>query len=836
MNHDARFLVDGPIGLAALARAPGRVLLAVAAIALGVAMGYAIHLLNRAAIDEFDRGLRVVSGAADAMVRGAGSGFAADVYARVARHPDVRVASPVFEFRTQFAGLRDAVTVLGIDALRAGMLAPALLAETADGLDLLREDAVFLAAAVAAATRTIVGDVITVPTAAGEARLRVAGLLGPQGPSGLVVVMDIAGAHRLAGVTDRITRIDVRWREGVDPGTARGRLLAALPPGLAIESADETSAANAQMSRAYRVNLTVLALVALFTGGMLVFSVTTLTTAHRRTGFAILRMLGVTRRQLAAALLAESLAIGAAGAATGIMLGAIVASIILGTVGGDLGAGYFRHAQAALSLAPGTALAFAACGMLAAVAGSLIPVLDAVRDSPSEALRAAARPEIGARGLDRPRLAIAFVLAGLALAATPPLEGLPLGGYAAIACLLLGVITALPRLCRSIGRTLAPRAEGANLDAALAVLRLARAPAAAAIMLAALVSAVSLTVSMVIMVSSFRASVDEWLVRLLPADLYLRTAGEAALFSVDDQARIAAIDGVARAEFLRQDTIAIDPTLPRVTLIARDVTPQTIGERLPLIESVPVPPGALPAWVSEVAAGLHGWRPGDRIELALGEGRHPAIVAGVWRDYGRTNGAIVIERARYMAVTGDARASDAGLWYVGPGDAERVSDALAPWQGRIERFTAGDVRRVSLAIFDRTFAVTYGLEVVSIVIGLAGLSAGFGASVAARRREFGVLRHLGATRRRIRALLATEGAVVAATGVVIGVVTGWLVSFVLIHVVNRQSFHWSMDLHFPAGPIALFGAVVVALAAVVAAASGRRAMQGDAVAAVREDW
>ncbi|HYT86287.1 MAG TPA: ABC transporter permease, partial [Burkholderiales bacterium] len=130
----------------------------------------------------------------------------------------------------------------------------------------------------------------------------------------------------------------------------------------------------------------------------------------------------------------------------------------------------------------------------------------------------------------------------------------------------------------------------------------------------------------------------------------------------------------------------------------------------------------------------------------------------------------------------------------------------------------------------------YALEAVAVIIGLLGLSSGFGALALARRREFGMLRHLGMTRRQIGAMLAAQGLLVSAIGLGVGLALGLLISLVLIHVVNRQSFHWSMDLHLPWQLLAGFVAVMLALATLTAVASGRQAMGGDVVGAVKEDW
>jgi putative ABC transport system permease protein len=117
-----------------------------------------------------------------------------------------------------------------------------------------------------------------------------------------------------------------------------------------------------------------------------------------------------------------------------------------------------------------------------------------------------------------------------------------------------------------------------------------------------------------------------------------------------------------------------------------------------------------------------------------------------------------------------------------------------------------------------------------------GVSASFSAQALARRREFGVLRHIGMTRRQVGAMLACEGAVVGSLGVAAGLAFGWLISLILVHVINRQSFHWSMDMTLPWRDLAVLGAALIAAATVTAVLSGRRAMSGEVTRAVREDW
>jgi putative ABC transport system permease protein len=244
-------------------------------------------------------------------------------------------------------------------------------------------------------------------------------------------------------------------------------------------------------------------------------------------------------------------------------------------------------------------------------------------------------------------------------------------------------------------------------------------------------------------------------------------------------------------------------------------------------------------WVSEAVSDVYGVTVGSQIDVPLAGRSHRFTVAGVWRDFSRPRGTLAIERARYIALTGDTSATNGALWLQPGAPLGEVRERLVrelPGGEQLDIGTAGEIRRASLQTFDRTFAVTYALEVAALVIGLAGLSSSFAGRVLARRREFGVLRHIGMTRGEIRRMLASEGALVSGIGLVAGVAVGAVISLVLVHVVNPQSFHWGMDLAVPWAALAAFVAIVLALSVLTAIVAGRQATGGEVVRAVREDW
>ncbi len=599
------------------------------------------------------------------------------------------------------------------------------------------------------------------------------------------------------------------------------------------------------MSRAYRVNLNVLALVALFTGAFLVFSSQAQAVIRRRSQLALLRVLGMQRRQLLLQLLAEGALLGAAGSLLGLIAGYAAAAAALHFFGGDLGGGYFPGVQPSVQFSPGAALLFFLLGTGVAVLGSAAPAWEAARAQPAQALKPGSEESALSR-LAAPWPALACLLLGALFTRLPPLDGLPVFGYLAVALLLVGGIALMPRVAALLFGWLAAAVEniGAGAPAALALARLANAPNQASIALGGVLSSFSLMVAMAIMVASFRISVDDWLVRVLPADLYAQTAaaGNSAGFAPDEQAAIAAMPGVARSDFLRMTQLQLDSGRPAVALIARTIDLHDPGKALALVgDSLPpqdIPAGVVPVWVSEAMLDLYGHRPGSRIRLPLGGHLRECIVAGVWRDYVRQFGAIQMRAEDYRRLSGDLLADNAGMWLQAGSTPETVIAALRrlPFGAALEFSQPGEIRAASLKIFDRSFAVTYLLEAVAVLIGLFGVATTFSAQTIARAREFGMLRHIGVTRRQILGILAIEGCLLTGIGIAAGFALGFAISLILVHVVNPQSFHWSMQLHLPWGLLAGVATVLLVSATLTAVAAGRHAVSGSAVRAVREDW
>ncbi|WP_324750828.1 FtsX-like permease family protein [Sphingomonas sp. LY54] len=818
---------------------PIRFVLAVLAIAIGVALAFAVHVINRSAAEAFGAAVRSVSGGADLQVRSVASGgFDERVYPRLFRVDGVADASPVVQLDARIGEAR--VTLLGLDVLRALQVTPALVPAYKGGAAVdsaFDQGMIHLSAEGRRRTGLAPGDRATVRVGRREHVFTVGGDLPGVAAGQAVAVVDIAAAQWRFGRLGRIERVDLRLRQGAGIGRVRAAVENVLPGGTRLTDPEGESRRGDSLSRAYRVNLDMLALVALITGGFLVYSAQSLSVTRRLRQLALLRTLGLEKRDLVRHLVGEGAVLGITGAMIGLILGYGLAALVLRFVGADLGGGYFDNATPDLLFSPLAALLFFLFGVTTALAGSLAPALQAGRIVPAEALKDAGDP-VDPRRRPAWRPALLLILAGTGAALLPAVNRLPLFGYIAVGLVLAGGVAAMPWLARTLLALLA-RIDTRRPWFDLALRRLLGAPSQAATALGGIVASTALMIAMAVMVTSFRGAVDDWLDAFLSADLYVGAAASEPLFDADAQRRLAGTPGVESIAFSKTVPLALDPELPSLALIVRPVG--GAGYALPLIERARETGPGLALWLSEPAARIYRLRPGDRLTLPFGPSGTPGHVAGIWRDYARQQGAVVIDERDYVALTGDRDRSEAAVDLAPGATAEsvrseilrRLPDSLA---GRVQVLEPKALRAEALRLFDRSFAITYGLEAIAILIGLAGVAATISAQAMARIKEFGMLRHVGMAPRQIVAMLAGEGALLGLIGAAAGIALGLGISQILIHVINPQSFNWTMTTRIPWTLLASVGLALVATSAGTAVLAGRRAVSRDAVRAVSEDW
>ena len=868
---------------------PWRSLTAIFAITLGVALALAVHLINASALAEFGQAMRTAQAQADLVLTPRHGALPETLMARLVQHPDVQVANPVLEATASMAhgaGPAHTVRVLGVDSLAVAQVAPELLlrrspsaSDTADAtdatdttnatqdngrgwLDWFASDAVYLnagARTVLALPPNATHVTLNKPTGGAPVALRIAGSVAA--PGAPLAVMDIAAAQQVLGRPGQLTRIDIKLHRTLAPDKAMRAF--DLPNSVLLSRPDDASARTAQLSRAYRVNLSVMALVALFTGAFLVYSVLALSVAQRAPQLALLGVLGFSPPERLRLVLIESALLGMVGSALGLALGTALAWSAMRVLGGDLGGGYFSAQVPPLQWSWGAALVYGGLGVLAAVLGGWLPARTAATLPPAQTLK-------GAGVADAKPLPIGVGLGLLAfaglLAMAPSVAGVPVAAYASVGVLLLGGMALLPHGVAVVYNRLAPWVSHMALPL-LAVERARRLRALAAVAVSGVVAALALATALTVMVASFRQSMLTWLDAMLPADAYLRMPQDpnsAGLAALPEQLlpTLRALPAVARISIQRSESWVMDPRTPAVAVIWRELYPQdatrnpSATANLPLTATAsPVPAGARAVYVSEQVRDQMGLRQGQAwpaLSQHLGaKPNTPFVVAGIYRDYARPSGSVTLDWSELRVRVPQPTPTEAAIWLsplVAPaaglaqiqaaiGAFDSMPDsasarALAP----PEVHSTQSLRSRSMQIFDRSFAVTYWLQAIAIGIGLFGVSASFSAQALARRKEFGLLVHLGLTRGQIRQLVAFEGMAWCTIGALAGMGLGLGAALVLIRVVNPQSFHWSMDAHIPWLRLAALGAAVIVAGTVTAYATARRIAAQDAVRAVKEDW
>jgi putative ABC transport system permease protein len=799
-------------------------LLALSGVALGVAAVLSIQLLNQSALGAFSGTVRAVSGEADLSVLGWAGGLDEGLFPEVLGVQGVAAAVPLWRAPVAIAGTGELLDLVGADTLAAVRL-PWRLGEGGVAAALGSAGWVAVTPELAAERGWAPGTRLEVSLGSRRASLVIGALVDFRRVAPLasrrLAVMDLAQAQGLLGTRGRIHQIDVVAGEGVAPAALAVAVEARLG-GRARVVTPEARAAEAEgLLAAFRLNLTALSLVSLLVGGFLVYASVRASLARRREELGVLRAVGATRGQVLSLVLGEAALLGAAGTAVGLPLGWLAAAANVAAVSGTLRSVYLLEGIERVTAGPRLLLLAALTGVAGAVAGAVVPALDAAREDP-RALLSSLPLEDRARARTWPSLALgaAGLAAGLAFHAAAGAGWAPSGFV-----LALGVLAAVPLAAPAALRLLTRVARPRRLGVRLGLVTLGARPSAAGVAAGALAVAVAMLAGVTVMVGSFRSSVVAWLDGTLAADVYVTTpswreARSEATLAPGVVERLRAAPGLRALDLLRQvqargpggriTVSGIDAALPggerRVELVAGDAAAAmgALRER-----------GA--ALVSEPLARRHGLAAGGSLAVMgpSGEVRFP--VAGVYRDYGNEAGAALVDLSAFARAFGPGPPSNAAL-YLAPGaDAERAAEALRAElvehavQIRSNRTLRGEV----LAIFEQTFAVTRLLQGMGLLIAAAGVTLSLLVLARERRAELALYRAIGATRGQLFRLFLGRGLGIAVAGLALGALGGGGLALVLVEVVNPAFFGWTLGIHVPW--TALVGQAIAILAAAAAA-------------------
>jgi putative ABC transport system permease protein len=771
-----------------LRRDPLRTALSVLSIALGVAVVVAIDLSGDAAAGSFHSSLETLVGTTDLEILANGGVDERWMGRLAALKVDARF-SPAIEAQAVIRGA-GSVPLYGLDLIAGAQ-------EGRSGKPVDPDKAIVVSRALAdrfalrpgAALEAVVG---------GKARaFEVAEIA--EAKNAEFVVLDIALAQQMLGRYGTLDRIDVKAAPGTDFAAVERAVRQALPPGYLVEKPGSRSEENQRMLRAFRWNLRVLSYISL------VVSV-----VRRRGEIGVLRAIGTSRAAIFALFLGEALMLGLAGAALGVGLGRALASGIVGLISATVNALYTTSRPAPVELTWAEAAVGALAGAAVAFFAAFAPAREAMNVAPTEAMGRGAH-EHHARLHWRRDLLFAGLLAALATVCglAPPIDGKPVAGYVAALLSIGAAALAAPALVLGIDRLTRPLARRwFGAQGMLAARSLSASLSRTSVMVAALGTAIAMMASVGIMVGSFRATVELWLNQQLRADLYVRPAGASGsgrfpALPSEVPAAMRAVPGVEAVDvfhglefryggdraILGAGEMEIVRRYGRLRFLAGQ-------DRDAILHSLP---GRDRAIVSEPFANRHGVRAGDRITIPIGTQQVMLDVAGVYYEYSSSQGYVVLDRSTLQRYLPGQPPTNAAAYLAKGADLEAVRRDMQQRLGSFPVVVAAnqDLRRAALEIFDRTFAITWALEAVAIVVAMLGAANSLVALVLDRRRELGLLRYLGASAKQVRGMILLEAGFLGVLASVLGLALGSALSVLLIYVVNKQSFGWTIQFHPP---------------------------------------
>ncbi len=811
-----------------LRREPLRSLTTALGIALGVAVIVAIQLTNASSLAGFQTALTTVAGRTSLEIVSTALGIDERRLTDLGWLRDFGAVSPVIEgdvVLREPGRQSERLRVLGIDILRDRPFRDYQLLDWAgqsseprpqEFLSLLVDPgAAILTARFAAPRGLTVGSALTVATGDRRMPLTIRGLLRDEGPArvldGNFILMDIAGAQQLLERYGRIDRLDLRVPDTGDVNAARAAIAARLPAGLSVRRPAQRGEQVEQMLAAFHLNLTALSYVALLVGLFLVYNTVSVAVLSRRAEIGTLRAIGVSRGGVRALFLAEAAALSCVGAVAGLIIGRLLADGTVALTATAVSAIYIATAAAPPSLEPWhLALAFGSAVPLSLLA-AFVPAQEAAGVPPTAALRGAdqleTRTALPRRLLWAPA---ALLLAAAWFATRGPVGGLPLYGYASAVSVVFGVSFLVPVVLIGAVRVLRPAVRRLlRVEDWLAVTNLSAAIPRLSISVAALAVSLSMMIAIAVMIGSFRDTVNYWIGQTLQADLFISPAarqqpGVGETLSPDLLALVAATPGVAAIDRFRTIEVPYRDTVVRVGGGDFDVV-LTHGS---LLFKAPDDPrtqmrGAIgqdAVVVSEAFTLKHGHAVGDQVTIPTDRGTAAFRIAAVYYDYSSDRGVLMMDLGTFERHFDD-RSINGITVYLRDGqdpDAAR-SRLLAAIGDRHQVFvnTNRMLRSEVLRIFDSTFAITYALELIAIIVAMLGVSGTLLTLVLERERELTLLRLIGTGRGQVRRMVVGEAVVIGAISQGIGLVVGLVLSLLLIYVINVQSFGWTIQFHLP---------------------------------------
>ncbi len=830
----ALFLLFHRLIVRPLFREPVRTTLTILAIALGVAVVLAIDLAGGAATGSFHSSMETLAGDNDLEIVASG-GVPESVVGKLALLPYAIRVSPRIEDYGIIADTKKSLPLIGLDLVADGSAyAQNGSQSTADHQSQTESENLF--------EHLDDADSIWVGSSAGykagdhvglliNDRVRsytVRGVYADANGNEAAIVMDLAAAQQALNRFGRVDRILLKVPRTPSLEDWQQRLRAVLPAGVEIRPHGTGTVENRRMLAAFRSNLRLLSYISLIVGAFLIYNTISVSVVRRRAEIGIVRALGASRGVILLAFIGEAACFGIASALIGLPLGRFMATGAVRLMAATVESLYVSSRPGSIELSTTSVFLALAIGIGIAVASAYSPAREASQVSPAEAM-ARGRREYDVRVHKSRDLWLALAVAAVAVAASraPALAGKPLLGYLAAILLVVASSLAMPAFVHSLtsfSAKLVGRLFG--VEAMLASRSLAASLRRTSVLVGALSTAIAMMTAVGIMVGSFRQTVMIWMGDQLPADLYLRPAGSAAAdrhptISSGLAEELAKLPGVAAIERLRIYEISYEgmpASLGSADLnVLRAHQDSDFFSGRPREQVLAELRDSNAVAVSEPFTYKHHVRAGDSLLLSLGGTQASFRIVDVFYDYSSERGSILMDRNTMLKYLPDPAPSNLAIYVSQGAQLEKVRAEIEKVAAghRVLMFSNRDLRSEAIRIFDRTFAITYALEAVAVFVAVMGIAGALLALVIDRRRELGLLRFLGAAAGQVRKLILLEAGLLGLLANLAGLALGFALSLILIYVINKQSFGWTIRFHWPVE--VLLGALTVVYGATVLA-------------------
>ncbi len=821
-----------------LQRHPLQLALAILGVALGVAVVVGIDVANGSALRAFELSTDTIAGRATHQIVGLDGVIPEGLYRQLRIELGLRRSAPVVEGHARLL-IPESPTfsVMGVD--------PFAEAEFRDftssgaqgslnlGMFLTEPGASLLSHETATNLEIEPGDEFEIDVGGAVRTLKLVGHLRPSGEAQQtairdLIVVDIATAQESLGLVGSLTRIEVIRPPGMTEAELEERITAILPATAALQSRRARASTAEQMTRAFRLNLQALSLLALLCGAFLIYNTMTFAVVQRRPLLAILRVLGTTRREVFLLILGEAVLIGAIGTLLGELAGLWLGRSLIGRVTQTINDLYFVVDVREVAVAPWTLLKGGLLGLTATVAAAIAPSIEATNTEPREAL---VRSELESR-IHRVVPALS-VLGFVLLACGTGLILLPSNAlwlaFAGLFAVLVGYALLTPIATMVLMRWLTPVAGAASGQLGrIATRGVVTALSRTGIAIAALMMALSVTVGVDLMVRSFRGTVNRWLEYALPADLYLSVfTAPTRRFSpggvtIDPATidTIADLDAVSAINLLRHFSTVVDNESVRAVALQlspeshgafafRQGDPTAIWRRIEAGEAV---------MVSESFAYRRALAEGDSVRILSANEVFELPIAGIFYDYSTEQGLLMLDRSLYQRGWSDDGATALSIHTAAGTNLDELSDLIRgrlPPDLRVRLSSNRQLRQESMRIFDRTFVITGVLRTLAVLVAFVGVLSALLALQLERTRELGVMRACGLTPGQLWMLVTQQTGLMGLTAGVLSLPVGVSMAAIMVYTINRRSFGWSLALEL--FPLTLVQAVAVGVVAALLA-------------------